>query len=315
MFINLTPPKHLVHGLNVSSEIYLTLTCLAILIRVEYWLRLSTRWGMSYQEEEQIRLKRQSSKQAIALAMQGRWREAIAANKSIIESFPNDVDAHNRLGRAYIELGEYSQAREAYGRAIELDPYNTIAKKNLRRLSHLGETVVGSEGESHKAEPQHFIEEVGKAGVVDLYRLAPPEILARMVTGDRVYLKIDRANLIVESGHGEYLGQVETRHGQRLINLMKGGNKYSAAIISSTEDNIAVIIREVYQDPSQAGRLSFPAKGFEELRPYISDKAIKRELEYEEELVEESGYTIISEDAEALLEEFPGIDEETDNEE
>ena len=129
---------------------------------------------MAYQEEEQIRLRRQSSKQAIALAMQGRWREAVAANKSLIESFPNDVDAYNRLGRAYMELGEYSLAKEAYERAIELDPYNTIAKKNLHRLSHLGEATAGSEGGSDKVEPQQFIEEIGKAGVVNLYHLAPP---------------------------------------------------------------------------------------------------------------------------------------------
>ena len=73
---------------------------------------------MSYQEEEQVRLKRQSGRQAIALAMQGRWKEAVAANKSLIESFPNDVDAYNRLGRGYMELGEYSLAKEAYARAM-----------------------------------------------------------------------------------------------------------------------------------------------------------------------------------------------------
>ena len=92
---------------------------------------------MVYQEEEQVRLRRQRSKQAIALALQGQWREAVEVNKSLTESFPNDVDAYNRLGRAYMELGEYSQAREAYSRAIELDPYNTIARKNLHRLAYL----------------------------------------------------------------------------------------------------------------------------------------------------------------------------------
>ncbi len=264
---------------------------------------------MSYQEEEQVRLKRQRSRQAIALAMQGRWREAVVANKGIIASYPNDVDAYNRLGRAYMELGEYSQAREAYSRAIEIDPYNAIAQKNLRRLSHLGEVVVDSEGDSRKATPQHFIEEVGKAGVVNLYHLAPPEILARMVAGDRVYLKIKGASLIVKNNRGEYLGQVEPRHGQRLIKLMEGGNKYSAAIISSAEDKIAVIIREVYQDPSQAGRISFPSGVIERVRPYVGDRLFRRQLEYGEELVEEPGYTIIAgEGTELLPEELPEID-------
>ncbi len=256
---------------------------------------------MSYLEEEQARLKRQRSKQAIALAMQGRWREAVSANKSIIEIFPSDVDAYNRLGRAYMELGEYSQAREAYGRAIEYDPYNAIAGKNLRRLSHLGEAAVGLEGISNKVEPHHFIEEMGKAGVVQLDRLAPPETLARMAAGDRVYLKIDGPSLVVENGRGEYLGQVEPRHGQHLIKLMEGGNKYTAAIIRSAEDMMMVIIREVYQDPSQAGRLSFPARERAAFRPYAGDRIVRREMEQGEELVGGPGYTIVGSDGEEVF--------------
>ena len=269
---------------------------------------------MSYQEEEQVRLRRRGSKQAIVLAMQGRWQEAVATNKSLIESFPNDVDAYNRLGRAYMELGEYSQAREAYGRAMELDPYNAIAKKNLNRLSHLGEGMVGSEAGFHKVEPQHFIEETGKAGVVNLYRLAPPKILARMVAGDRLYLKVDGSGLIVRNSRGEYLGQVEPKHEQRLIKLMKVGNKYIATVISSAEDMMTIIIREVYQDPSQVGQLSFPPKGLERIRPYVGDRILRRELEYEEEMVEEPGYTIIGgeEEVELLPEEPPDIENAAD---
>jgi hypothetical protein len=242
---------------------------------------------MAYQEEEQVRLRRQRSKQAIALAMQGRWREAVAANQEIIASFPNDVDAYNRLGRAYIELGEYAPAKEAYSRAIELDPYNVIAQKNLRRLSYLGETQAEADSDD-RAEPQYFIEETGKAGVVNLYRLAPQETLARMVAGDRVYLKVDGSGLTVENARGEYLGQVEPRHSQRLIKLIEGGNQYTAAIVSSVEDRVLVLIREVYQDPSQAGLLSFPPKGGESLRPYLSDTMLRRELEQIETAAEES---------------------------
>ncbi len=277
-------------------------------------------YRVSYQEEERTRLKRQSSKQAIDLAMQGRWREAIAANMSVLESFPNDVDAYNRLGRAYMELGEYSQAREAYEKAIELDPYNTIAQKNLNRLSYLKGAVVSSEGDFHKVEPQHFIEEVGKAGVVKLYQLAPPEILAKTVAGSRVNLRIDRPNLIAENNRGEYLGQVEPKHGQRLIKLMEGGNKYTADIISSTEEGVTVIIREIYQDPSQAGRFSFPPKGVESFRPYASDRIIRRELDYEQALPGEHVYTIIGGDLigdepELLSEESSEVDEDIDEEE
>jgi len=272
---------------------------------------------MSYQEEEQAKLRRVVSKQAISLAMQGRWREAVVANESLIENFPNDVNAYNRLGKAYMELGEYSKAREAYNRGLQLDSYNTIAKKNLARLSRLGETAAALGDDSLKAEPHQFIEEAGKAGVVNLYHLAPPEILAKMVAGDRVNLKISRSSLIVENGRGEYLGEVEPRHGHRLIRLMEGGNKYTAAIISSTEEMVTIIVREIYQDPSQVGQLSFPAKGGESGLPYVGERIIRRELEHEETMPEEPGYTIVAEgeEAELLPEEFVEENKTYDEEE
>jgi len=272
---------------------------------------------MEYQREDgQTRLRRQRSKQAITLAMEGRWREAIEANKEIIESFPDDVEAHNRLGRAYMELGEYDQSREAYSRSLELDPYNNIAKKNLRRLSYLSETAVSAEGDSDKVDPQQFIEEVGKAGVVSLHNLAPPEIRVKMVAGDRVYLKVDGATLTVENGRGEELGQVDSQHGRRLVKLMEGGNEYTAAVVSSTESAMSIIIREIYQHPSQVGKPSFPTKSMEGIRPYVSERLFRRGMEYEEEGVEESGYTIISDsgEVEVLADESSDDENATDEE-
>jgi hypothetical protein len=268
---------------------------------------------MPRDEERLIRLKQQRSKEAIDLAMEGRWQEAVAINKEIIEDFPDDVDTYNRLGRAYMELGDYSQARGAYSRAVELDPYNAIAKRNLRRLNDLKELKepVSLEVDTEKVEPNHFIEEIGKAGVVTLHDLAPKEIRARMVAGDKVYLKVDGFSLVVENSRGEYLGRVEPQHARRLARLMMGGNKYMAAVVRSVVDMMTVIIREIYQDPSQAGRLSFPSKGLEEVRPYVGDKVFKLDSEYEAEAGEESGYTIIGGDEiEVLPEESVGADDD-----
>jgi len=129
---------------------------------------------------------------------------------------------------------------------------------------------------------------VGKTGVINLRHPAPPKILAKMVAGDRVYLKIDGTSLTVENGHGENLGKIEPKHAQRLIKLMEGGNRYTAAIVRSSKDAVAVI------------QLSFPPKGFEEPRTSVGDRIIKRELELEERAVEEPGYTIIDIDEEGI---------------
>ena len=271
---------------------------------------------MTYQEEGQARLRRLRTKQAITLAMQGRWREAVAINRDIVEDFPSDIDAYNRLGRAYMEMGEYSSAKEAYSRALKLDHYNAIAKKNLRRLSLLGERPITSVGNSETAKPQHFIEETGKAGVVNLHRLAPVEILAGIVAGDRVHLKISNSGLVVENISGQYLGEVEPKHRQRLVRLMKGGNEYSAAIVSANEDKVTVIIREVYQHPSQAGQLSFPVRSLEGLQPYVGDRILRRDFRDEEEVVEGPGYTIIGgEEGVELLPEESTTDEDHEPEE
>lgn len=257
---------------------------------------------MTRDDEKQLRYKQQRSKEAIDLAMQARWQEAVDVNKEIVTSFPEDVDAYNRLGRAYLELGNFPQSREAYGQSVKLDPYNAIASRNLRRLNDLkGSKKI--EVETDKVEPQQFIEEIGKAGVVTLEALAPKEKRALTVAGDKAVLKIEGAHLLVESGRGEYLGRLEPKHALRLVRLMQGGNKYSAVVVKSAADSMTVMVRETYQHPDQAGKLSFPPRGMEEFRPYVGDKLLKHEPEDEEE--DESGYTIVGGDEIEVLPEEP----------
>jgi tetratricopeptide (TPR) repeat protein len=247
---------------------------------------------MSYQEDKQGKIRRQTSRQAITLAMEGRWQESIDINKGIIERFPNDADAHNRLGKAYMEMGEYARAKEAYERALKIDQYNTIARKNLLRLSHLEDGApADAAGSSQKAEPHLFIEEIGKAGVLSLYQIAPSERLVRLMAGDKVTLQVQGSSLAVLNTRGEHLGMVPAKHGQRLIKLMEGGNKYTAAVVASNESSISVIIRETYQDPSQIDQVSFPGKKLEEILPYGSDRIYRSEFGEDEELGEAAPFT------------------------
>ncbi len=251
----------------------------------------------TYQEENKANLKREREKEAIVMAMEGRWKEAVAANKDILGLFPSDVDAYNRLGRALMELGEYAEAKQAYSKALEIDPYNSIARKNLNRLSYLAEEQVAPKGDQHKLPLNLFVEEAGKAGVVNLVNLAPKKVLARMAAGDLLSLKTREHSLIVENIRGEYIGGVEPEHGLRLAKLIEGGNRYAAAIASLGGNEAKVVIREVYQHPSQAGRLSFPPKALEGFRGYTRESILKYELGEEgEEATEEEG--VLPEEAE-----------------
>jgi len=249
---------------------------------------------MPDREEDKARLRRKASQEAIALAMQSRWQEAITVNQSIIELFPTDIDAYNRLGRAYTELGEFAKAKEAYSRTIKLDPYNSIAKRNLQRLSLLRATKVSVKEERREASPDLFIGEMGKAGVINLKDLAPKEVLAKMAAGNQVYLKVRGRQLVVENEQGEYLGLVEPSHGLRLARLVEGGNKYASAIVNINANSLRVIIRETFQHPSQVGRLSFPVKAVEGFQPHVKDTLLRHEA-VEEEALEEGEFAELEE--------------------
>jgi hypothetical protein len=239
-----------------------------------------------YQLSEKAKLRRQRTNEAIALAMQSQWDEAIAVNKSIIEIFPDDADAYNRLGKALTQLGRYTEARDAYSHALEIEPNNGIAKKNLDRLAHLREAE--AEPRNGRQVSSHlFIEETGKADVADLYRLAPRKVLVKIAAGDPVHLEARGQSLTVESVDGEYIGEVDPRLGLRLIKLMQGGNRYTAAIVGVGEKGGKVMIKEIFQHPSQAGRPSFPARAADGFRPYVKDSMLKYEREDDEEGLEE----------------------------
>lgn len=90
--------------------------------------------------EEKTKLKKYWAEQAVSLALQGKWTDAVTANQNILALFPSDAEAHNRLGKAYTELGRYTDAKKSYEHALQIDPNNTIAEKKLLRLAHLVST-------------------------------------------------------------------------------------------------------------------------------------------------------------------------------
>src|SRR3972149_4882053 len=108
--------------------------------------------GMSYLQDDKARLRRLRAREAITLAMQSRWEEA----------------------------------GEAYKRARDRAPHNQIARKTLARLAILKEAEAPVD--RHRVAPHLFLEETGRAGVVDLAHTAVPEVLARLAAGEQVFL-------------------------------------------------------------------------------------------------------------------------------
>ena len=74
---------------------------------------------MNVQSEEKGRLRRQLAERAINLAMANDWHQAIEVNRRLLEEFDPDVEAWNRLGKAYAQLGRIADARAAYESALK----------------------------------------------------------------------------------------------------------------------------------------------------------------------------------------------------
>ncbi len=231
------------------------------------------------------------SDEAVNLAVLGRWEEAVLVNREILEISPNDVDALNRMGKALSAIGRIKESRQAYNQVLKIDHQNSIARKNLERLSHLKDDKPVQK-EALGIDSRFYIEEASKARRVNLHRLASREVLGKMAPGDPVYLRVDNMNLEVVNDLGEYLGEVNPKIGARIARLMEGGNEYKAVIVNLKHDDVNVIIRETFQHPSQLGYPSFPPpKMGEEIRPYLKNSMVKRELEEDPlENIDEDGW-------------------------
>ena len=223
------------------------------------------------------RLKRNLDRESVNLALQGEWQRATEVNRAILELFPTEVEAMNRLVKALIELGSYLDARAVLDQVCEVAPYNSIAKKNRARLDQLtakgGPVDPGPVKTAKKTAgvPQIFIEESGKSGTTVLRNTVGKKAVVHLSPSDQVVLSRDKNTVTVLTLDGQLLGQVEPKLGKRLARLMDGGNRYTAAVVAVNDQGVSIIIRETFKDRSLQNICSFPSKAKEEDRVYLNE--------------------------------------------
>ncbi len=265
--------------------------------------------------EERTRLRKQLSDQAVKFAVNSRWQEAANLNRDYIRTFGDEAEAYNRLGKALTELGQISDAREAYGKALDLDPTNTIARRNLDRLAAMKDTAAASAAPS-QLDTRLFVEETGTAAVAKL-QATNPEVSALLDAGDIVNLQVQGNAVNVLTVKGDYVGMVEPRIGLRLSKMMTAGNQYSAAMVTTTGE-LKVMLRETFKHPSMIDKVSFPTGRTSDIRAYTRKGLLRRDEDEEfefgdDEYVEEESDEGWSE-ASDELDSGTGIDVETDDE-
>jgi tetratricopeptide (TPR) repeat protein len=224
--------------------------------------------------EERARLKKQMSDQAVKLAVSSRWLEAATLNREFLRTFGDDVEAFNRLGKALSELGQISEARESYGKSLQLESTNTIARRNLERLAGMSDSGAAGAAPS-QLDTRLFVEETGTATVAKL-QATDPAVNALLDAGDLVELQVQGNAVNVNTVKGEYIGMLEPKIGLRLSRMMTAGNQYTAAMVTTDKD-MKVMLRETFKHPSMIDKVSFPQGRSSDVRAYTRKGLLRRD--------------------------------------
>ncbi len=224
--------------------------------------------------DERARMKKQMGDQAVKLAISSQWREAANVNRDYLRIFGDEPDATNRLGKALSELGQVTDARASYSKSLELDPTNTIARRNLDRLASMKDTAPDQASQS-QVDTRIFVEETGKSTTAPLQAVNDEHAKATD-PGDVVELQQQGNAVNVMTVGGDYLGMLSPRLGLRLSKMMAAGNQYAAAVVT-TGGGVRVMLRETFQHPSMIGKVSFPQSQKTDVRGYTRRGLLRTE--------------------------------------
>jgi tetratricopeptide (TPR) repeat protein len=195
------------------------------------------------------------AQRAVSAALESNWEEAVRLNEEILKNTPSDIDALNRLSRAYSELGNLPKAKKAAEKVLKLDPFNTIASKALARWKGL-----------KKAETQHssvgkadaFLEESGRTKIVPLLHLGDKKLIAKLDAGDEVALTTHSHRISVVTLDGKHIGKLPDDISARLRKLISLGNEYQVLMKSIEPNEVKVFIREAKRGKKASNVASFP---------------------------------------------------------
>jgi len=234
--------------------------------------------------EERVKPRSMYVEEAIQLALESRWSEALAVNQALLERHGPDEDGYNRIGKALTELGRLPEAIDAYSATLKLNPLNLIAQKNVRKLSAAVEAKEHVSGAKQAIDPELFTEEPGKSALTVLSTRGQAASVS-VAPGDVVELVPDGTVLRARTARGVALGDVEAKLARRLLPLIATGNRYTAAVARVEDERIEIIIREDHQSPENARKSSFPlsrAKARDDFRPYAKESLLAaREIDVE----------------------------------
>lgn len=231
----------------------------------------------------------QDEQSAIDAALRNDWETAVLINTQILKENPEDTDSMNRLGKAYLELGNTKKAITIFKSVLKLNKYDPIAEKNLQRASQMtpGASQKPNSG-AQKSQNISFLEEPGKTKIIPLVNLASSKTLLNLRCADCVSIVTKKHSILIETQEGTYLGALPDDIGHRLLVLIKGGNQYEAFIKSVSKSSLILFVREFSKSKKLSSTPSFPG-GNSDYLSFVREDTSPHDMPDTEETSEETG--------------------------
>lgn len=210
---------------------------------------------------------------AINCALQCDWKEAIKTNLLILKETKDDIDALNRLSRAYFESGDNAKAKRASLEVLKISPSNNIAIKSLEKYKHSPSkqaSEVQKMSNEHNRDASVFIEEPGKTKLTTLINLGSEKVYSFLSAGDEVLITPHTHKVSVTTVDGAYIGRLTDDLSARIRRFVKGGNKYQVLIKSASKNCVKVFIKETQKGKDLINTQSFPREASESVGEFSS---------------------------------------------
>jgi tetratricopeptide (TPR) repeat protein len=224
------------------------------------------------------------AQKAVTAALTGKWDEAISINNKLLRQDSKDIDALNRLARAYAEKGNIKRAKSTAQKVLKIDPFNPIAGKAVARWKGLRSSLTGP---TSTTTAEAFLEEPGKTKIISLLHLGDATVLAKLDSGDEVLLTPHSHRVSVVTSDTKYIGRLPDDLSARLRKLISMGNEYKVLVKSTSPEDVRIFIREVKRSEKLGDFPSFPAEKIDYISftppELVHKKSEKPILEIEEE--------------------------------
>ena len=264
---------------------------------------------------------------ATQFALKGEWKKAISTNKEILSLNKLDVQALNRIGKAQLELGKLKESKNSYTKALQIDPLNTIARRNLKELEQMKDEKTFQGKVQNKSNLEKLVRNdilIQTAARSAEFIIDKPNSRAikNLVPGTELLIQATSNGIEITNVRKVVLGTIEPRSALRLKTCIDGGSQFEVIFKDFFGDTGVIQILEVYREPSVTLETPFINSIIDDERSKIlADVMLYSEDENSELGLEDDWESIdMSDDDEAVEEEnlqdgFQTIDTTTEDDE